>query len=157
MRSDRLQKWALGAEVAGAAAVVLTLGFLAFEMRGNTNAVQAQTYQALMQELNDYRVLLSDRERIELQERFREDGWQSLTRVEQRQLRIPSLIRWGIYESAYYANERGVLGEREWERFDVAICRGLAAQADLWEPEGFTPMTELLTPEFVDYIEGSCQ
>ena len=51
-----------------------------------------------------------------------------------------------------------VLGEPEWERFDVGICRGLEAEAELWEPEeGLTPMTDLLTPEFVDYMEGSCQ
>ena len=53
MRSDQLQKWALGAEIAGAVAVVITLGFLTFQMRENANAVQAQTYQALTQELND--------------------------------------------------------------------------------------------------------
>ncbi len=35
--------------------------------------------------------------------------------------------------------------------------RQIAAEADLWEPEGFPPMTELQTPEFVDYIEGSCR
>ncbi len=74
-----------------------------------------------------------------------------------------SLILWSIYESAYYANERGVLGERDWIRFDGAICRLFGGrvlddqQDDLWEPEGFTPMTELLTPDFVDYIESGCQ
>ena len=157
MRADQLQKWTLGAEIAGAAAVVVTLGFLAFQMRENTNAVQAQTYQALMHELNDYRALTVDREQAELEVKFKEQGWQGLTRVEQRQIRSRSNIRWGIYESAYFANERGVLGEREWIRFDVAICRGLAAEADLWESQGVTPMTELLTPEFVDYIESICE
>ena len=79
MRSDQLQKWALGAEIAGAFAVVVTLGFLTFEMRGNTNAVQAQTYQALMQELNDFRQLLLDPELIRVSEKFNEEGWQGLT------------------------------------------------------------------------------
>ena len=31
------------------------------------------------------------------------------------------------------------------------------AEDDRWAPEGFTPMTELLTPDFVDYIESSCE
>ena len=157
MRADRLQKWAFGAEVAGAVAVVVTLGFLALQTRENTNAVQAQTYQVLMQELNDYRALTVDRELVEIDQKFREEGWQSLTRVQQQQLRSRSNIRWGIYESAYFANERGVLGAREWTRFEVAICRGLAAEADLWEPQGHTPMTELLTPDFVDFIASSCE
>ena len=69
---------------------------------------------------------------------------------------MPSVILWGIYESAYFANERGVLGDPEWERFYVAICRARASAADMWEPDGFTPMVELLTPAFSAYIESSC-
>ncbi len=92
MRSDQLQKWALGAEIAGAVAVVITLGFLAFQMRENTNAVQAQTYQALMQELNDWRTQGNNAERLILGQKHRQEGWQNLTRVEQRQIRMPSVI-----------------------------------------------------------------
>ena len=64
MRSDQLQKWALGAEIAGAVAVLIALGFLVFQMRENTNALQAQTYQALMQELNDWRTQGNTTERL---------------------------------------------------------------------------------------------
>jgi len=45
----KLQAWALVAEVISGIAVVATLILLAFEMRDNTNASQAQTYQLLMQ------------------------------------------------------------------------------------------------------------
>ena len=37
MSDYRLQKWALTAEVFGAIAVVVTLGFLVYEMRDNRN------------------------------------------------------------------------------------------------------------------------
>jgi hypothetical protein len=112
-----------------------------------------------MQELNDWRTQGNDPERLILGQKRRQQGWQSLTRVEQQLIRMPSVIRWSIYESAYYANERGVLGEREWIRFESGICRGFRERGadDLWEPGGFTPMTELLTPDFVDYIESSCE
>ncbi len=43
-----------------------------------------------------------------------------------------------------------MFGEREWTWFEVAICRATVSQADYWNPQGITPMTELLTPEFVD-------
>ncbi len=158
MRADQLQKWALGAEIAGAVAVVVTLGFLALQMRENTNAVQAQTYQALMQELNDFRKLNLHPELMRITEKFNEEGWQGLTSDEQRRVRTPAMVNWGIYESAYYANERGVLGEREWIRFAVGICRRRMVLADFWDPGGgITPMSELLTPDFVDYIESSCE
>ena len=112
MRSDQLQKWALAAEIAGAVAVVVTLGFLTAQMRSNTNALQAQTYQALTQELNDWRAEEGNTERLILGEKHRQEGWQNLTRLEQRQIRIRSLIQWSIYETAYFANARGVLGGR---------------------------------------------
>ena len=96
MRSDQLQKWALGAEIAGALAVVITLGFLAFQMRENTNAVQAQTYQALMEELNNYRALTVDPGLAEVEGKFRVGGWQGLTRVEKLQLRSRANIRWAF-------------------------------------------------------------
>ena len=158
MSDTRLQKWALAAEVFGAIAVVVTLGFLVFEMRDNTNALQAQTYQALMGELNDYREFIADPERLELGVKLRSDGWSGLSNVEQIKVRMAEVMRWGIYESAYYANERGILGEREWKRFDRAICRALeTVGAEMWEPDGMTPMSELLTPDFVQYVNTSCR
>jgi hypothetical protein len=104
-----------------------------------------------------------DSELIRVTEKFNEEGREGLTPYAQSRVRISALVNWGIYESAYYANERGVLGEREWIRFDRVICRIFRRrvqgdqQDDLWEPEGFTPMTELLTPDFVDYIKSSCE
>ena len=59
-------------------------------MRENTNVLQAQTYQALMQELNDMRELTFDPELIRVQEKFNEEGWQGLTTAEQRRVRIPA-------------------------------------------------------------------
>jgi hypothetical protein len=154
-----LQKWALFAEVASAIAVVITLGFVAVEMRGNTNAIQAQTYQELMQQINDYRVILLDHpERHGLRARMETEGWQALTRAEQQRLRLPTQILWAVYETAYYSNERGILGEREWSRFEEGICRNRRAQDPLWDPPGpqSTSMDNLLTPEFVSYVEATC-
>ena len=66
MNSEQLQKWALLAEVIGAAAVVITLIFLIVETRENTNAIQSQTYQALTAELNRSRSLFQEPEEAEL-------------------------------------------------------------------------------------------
>jgi len=57
---EKLKIWALAAEVISGIAVVVTLVFLVFEMRNNTSATQAQTYQLLMQEMNAYRTLMSE-------------------------------------------------------------------------------------------------
>ena len=152
-----LEKWALIAEIIGGAAIVVTLVFLTFQMRSNTNAIQAQTYHGLMQDLNDYRQVVSDRERIEISQKYQTGGWDSLTRIEKLTLRNTSNMRWGIYEAAFYANERGVLGTQEWSRFELAVCRALVEEGDLWDPGDVTPMTDLLTPEFVQFVDRTCQ
>ena len=156
MKKSKLQAWALTAEVISGIAVVATLIFLAFEMRDNTNASQAQTYQILMQELNSYRSMPAESEMAEISLKRRDSGWDSLSDVEKRRMRLTAIINWGIYESAFFANKCVILGQSEWTRFDSAMCRRFKNSAYFWAPDEFTPMNELLTAEFVDYAEDLC-
>lgn len=142
-------------------AVIVTLALLILEIRTNTNATQAQTYQDLMNELNDYRRIFTDPAFIPLytaaEEKLDNVGLAALTEAEWMTLWAPSTTRWGIYESAYFANERGVLGPAEWSRFETAVCRGYEEEAHFWRPEGRAALTDLLIPEFVAYVEGRCR
>lgn len=74
---------------------------------------------------------------------------------------MPEYIRWGIYESAFFANDRSVMGASEWNRFEASICRAYASYGIFWDAEavvedGFVPMSEVLTPEFFDYVTNTC-
>ncbi len=55
MRS--LRRLASIAEIIASIAVVVSVLFIIFELRSNTNAIQAQTYQYLTSDLNDWREL----------------------------------------------------------------------------------------------------
>ena len=110
--------------------------------------------------MNDYRTLITEPDRLEAAEKLREQGWNSLSRIEQQRVRIPRINLYGVYESAYYARQRGVIGEKEWARFATAICRNYMRDVGrgLWAPEGgFTPFTEWLTPAFAGHMEENCQ
>ena len=159
MKSEKLKSWALIAEIIGGIAVIVTLVFLVVETRENTNALKAQTYQDLMQQVNNFReIILNNKQRYELEEKLERDGWESLTRAEQQDLRLPIQINWGIYESAYYANERGVLGEDEWVRFQIQICRNWESRNRLyWYPPDALSLDELLTPVFLSYVKNNCE
>lgn len=156
MSSEKLQKMALSAEIVGGIAIVISLIFLSLQMRENTNALQAQTYQNLMQDLNEYRALINTKDVAIIREQRRKEGLESLTTIDQRRIRGHSLILWGIYESAFFANNRRVLGAREWSRFHSAICRNRLVDDDQWNSSVMTPMSELLTSEFVEFINQSC-
>ena len=157
MDREKLQVWALTAEIISGIAVVATLLFLAFEMSDNTNAAQAQTYQILMQEINGYRKMIGDPSMAQVFVKQRDEGWESLNEVEKRQYRSSNLVIWGIYESAYFANQRGVLGASEWSRFDVRLCGLFENSQFQWASGHEAPIRVLHTAEFVEYVENHCQ
>ena len=156
MRVESLQKWALLAEVGGAIAVVVTLAFVAMEMRENTNALQAQTYQELIRDLNTLRAQALNPYVAALEQKLADEGWEGLSPTERLGVRSRATQRWGIYESAFFANERGVLGAVEWERFRVAICRAVDEPDAYWAPPGVPPMRDFLTPQFIGFVERDC-
>lgn len=65
-----------------------------------------------------------------------------------------------IYESAYYAKQKGVLDDSEWNRFDLAVCRNMRNGAMIWEPRGeqwFSGgIRGGLTESFAEYAEHRC-
>ena len=65
MNSEKLQKWALIAEVIGGLAVVITLGIVAFELNQstkqqelNTSALEITAYQELINSIIDINTLV---------------------------------------------------------------------------------------------------
>jgi len=154
---DKPRNWAVVAEVVSALAVVITLIFVVVEMRNSTSATQAQTYQLLMQEMNAYRTLMTRPDLVAITLKAQNDGWETLEEMEQSQLYSTAAINWGFYESAYYANKRGVLGDSEWTRFESGYCRRIREQPYVWSQEEFTPMSELLTTEFLTFVQSTCE
>jgi len=156
MKNKQFRKWALAAEIVSAVAVVVTIAFLAFQMRDNTNAMQAQTYQELMRDINNWRSSIRDAEWVLSGATLAEEiaGGSS---AEIGLIRMTFLELWGIYEAAFFAKERGVLGDNEWGRFEFMICfqRNAAAAQAFWEVEyaGVPPIKKALTPAFVEYAD----
>lgn len=160
MKSKQIQKWTLGAEVVSALAVVMTIGFLAAQTMENTNAIQAQTFQELMRDLNDWRMSMAygnaPPELSAALEKRRNEGWDSLDDRQKVMIRGREVIIWSIYESSYFANQRDVLGDDEWTRFETAMCERYSRPNFDWDwPEA--RMREVLTPKFVAFIAGACE
>jgi hypothetical protein len=157
---NKLQRWALGAEVISGIAVVVTLIFLVVEMRENTNAIQAQTYQELMRDINRWRSSIRDLEREGLFVRIAEQGSEGVSEGEYLEVRLVFLELWGIYETAFFANERGILGPAEWARFDFMICRertSISGEYFASEVRGLPSFEATLTPTFSEYVRDHCK
>jgi hypothetical protein len=90
--------------------------------------------------------------------KLRDNGRSSLTNEERYRVLTAIHGIWQVYESAYYAKQRNVLGDEEWTRFERGICRNLNSDFEIWNfPPGVTgSITENITPAFREYTENLC-
>ncbi len=120
MKNDSLQSWALGAEIVGGLAVVITLGIVAFELNQstrqaelNTSALEISAYQNLIESiigLNSLIVTDTNLARIDVQVRENPDD---LTTEDIRQIDslYINIIRHG--DLAFFQYERGAINENQ--------------------------------------------
>ncbi len=154
----KLSDWVGIAEIVSSLAVVITLIFLLFDIRENTDITRAAVYDRNMDSLNDWRLAIAkdkDLTRIFTNGQTDRVG-ESMTdqELEAAQYMLISNVQWGIYEKSYYAHQYETLGTGEWSRFEQQICTAWnrATAISLWnQTAGF------LTDEFKDYVIGSCQ
>ena len=154
MDSNNLKKIALVAEILGGIGVIVSLFLLVQETRDNTDALQAQTYQSLTSELNFMRRTEIETDIIEIREKVTAEGLDSISIGERRKVTSFEQGIWGILESAYYARERGILGDLEWERFYRAICGNW--RNPIWNPDQGPTIARNITPVFREYVESTC-
>ena len=144
------------AEIVASLAVVVTLVFLVAEVRQNTRVTQATAYERRMDDLNRWRMLLATEPEISALyiEEMAEDIEGDMS-VDQLRLGSFLTIQWSIYENAYFANRRELLGASEWQRFQVAMCSRYESDGDRWNA-GPYQARRVLTDEFADFVEATC-
>ena len=92
MKKLNLSEMALAAEILGGVAVVVTLVFLVLATRENTNAIQAQTYQALTAELNAIRLAYTTSDVADNYVLLPTEGIQALSDGERSRLQLALLV-----------------------------------------------------------------
>ena len=147
----RLEKWTLLVESIGTLAIIVSLLFVAFEIRENTNATYAASWDALASSQIDWRL------RIAANPKMREDWQLFIGRNSQRARGVSasdvdvSVYVGGAlllnYERAYFARQYGRLGEREWSRYQRSMCLASGALRGVVLESNFTE-------EFWQYLQG---
>ena len=126
MTNDKLQKWALIAEIGSGIAVLVTLIVLVIEVRSNTDAIKTDTYDRLVAEVIDWNTTIAtDNEVGDAMRVFNFEGSDSAN--ESQRYIIQRFIRslWMIYERAFLQWEEGNMSDAQFVRFRTPICRGL--------------------------------
>jgi len=151
MASTKLSDWAAIAEVVGAVAIVVSLVYVATELRHNTEATKAATFQQMVALSSDNLMAIAqDADLASIYSRGVSDS-DSLTNNEQFRFFLVIRLQWRGMEAAYFQWRHGVLGDSEWSGYEILMCKELSAltgQQASWEYHRGS-----LSPEFVSFIE----
>ena len=148
MDNERVKNWAHIAEIVSSIAVVLTLIFIVFEIRENSNLIRANTFDRSIESLIDWRMQIlgnDDSLRVMAQHWGFDD--KDLLR---RQLLVVSM--WSIYEKTYYAHEYDHIGPEEWERFETRMCNYVGTGIEFWKEK----VSGFLSEDFRNYVISTC-
>jgi hypothetical protein len=110
----KLSTWV---EIVGIAAVVLSLVFVAYELRENTKAVQVGNYQALVGMDLEKNSWLRDKDFAAVYVLARSE-FDSLTPVQLRQYRTFLADTFNAWEFAHITFSNGAMEERVWKGWD---------------------------------------
>jgi hypothetical protein len=148
MNRKRIRNWASIAEIVSGIAVVVTLIFLIFEVRENSDLVRAESFNRGIESLVEWRsaIVSNDAALMVMAEHFEYEDPEEL----RRQMLLVNL--WSIYEKTYYSQQYGLVGPAEWERFQTRICSYQRTGRELWDER----IAVFLTEEFRNYVTSSC-
>ena len=137
-------------EIISALAVIATLVILIFEIRGNTNAVEANTMHNVAEVSTlSYLQLATSTDLVRAFTKM--DTGEELTPIEDRQLYFAMRGYWRHAENQYFQYKAGTLNDSSWSGYRAALCDagdGTQASAGYWRQ-----IQPLMSPEFVEFIE----
>ena len=144
-------------ELAGAGAVLLGLVFVGLELRQNTNAIQAATFQSLIDSGSDW---LSDIYSNPELARIWSIALSDSAQLESSELmQVSYLLRnqWLRMQNAFSQWQRGSLSDSDWAVYEALICvepsQSPSGQASRLRIETWEDHQETLTEEFMTFVE----
>ena len=148
MANEKLQRYAFVAEIVSAAAVVVSLIFVAFQVKDNTAAIRSASYDGIVSDHIEWRMTVSTNPDLSTAVSKWQNADPKITDAEHRNAQRAIAAVWQIYERAYFARKYATLGDSEWARYESAICRA----APLVDVE--TVFGRFLTSDFVDFAKS---
>lgn len=120
MAKFELSDWANVAEIAAAAGVVISLIFVGFELRSNTEATQAATREAINQKDMQFLSLRLDSSVLARAHDKRLKG-EELSSLEETQLIQEDYVNFVSFEHTFRQYQKGVIAEDEWLRHEKIV------------------------------------
>src|SRR5262249_40579866 len=109
------------AQVASALAVIVSLGYLAIQVRQNTQAVRNSTHHALTVTRLDYIALVVQNPDLSRILRLGSQDMNTLNDDERQRFHLLMYYLFSAGENFYYQNRQGTLDAEQWERWCTTL------------------------------------
>ena len=151
MNNEKLQRYSLVAEILGGLAVVLSIIYLAVEIQSNTNAIQTQSNQGLIELLNEITYMRFENADLMLEG---VGNFEELDESERYQYTLLFYASMNIYEQAFNAYSTGTLSKELWQAWNGdgqrrRIC--MESSQRIW-----VQLVDDFSPDFQLHIDAVC-
>jgi len=154
--NQKLSNWASFAVIISGFAVAITLIFLIFWIRENTEITRASAYDRNLDSHNEVRGWIANNPDLaSLYRAFLNDETASVEEPLLTQLALLIVAIFGVFEKAYFAFQYGHIVQSEWTRFERQICIQYSL-IGTGPPVLTRSMERSFTPELLGYIEQQC-
>jgi len=148
LQSDKIR---LVVETSGAIAVLMGLVFVGLELRQNTHAVEAATFQSLTDASNDFiMTIASDAELNRIYTSGLADA-SSLNSDEYQRFYMTLRSFWVRMQNVYSQWQRGTLSDDDWRLYQAVICIDQNDQAGM--KATFDEHRMILSDEFQQFVD----
>ena len=135
----------------GGVGVVVTLAYLAVQIRSNTRALRSASHQSMLDAVNSLNVTLTDRPDFAALLVKAHSDFDGLTTEERIRFNAYASRLVGNYENVFYQNSQRLIDEPMWKAWDSTLGDLVTAPAFLrfWANEKGRYL-----PEFRDHVES---
>jgi hypothetical protein len=149
-----LSDWASIAEIASGVAVIVTLVVLILGVRENTEVVRASAYANSQDSFSELQLtMLTDPDSLRAWNAFLERDTSGFDQLDHMRVNSIVLILFRTFETAYFSERYGLIGEEEWRRLDRNIC-GNFRRARAMGREAI--LGAVMSVEFMEYMTSTC-
>ena len=139
------------AEVVSAVGVIVSLIYVAAQVRHNTRAVRSATHHALVTTRLDYVALVADNPELSRIVRVGSEDYGGLDRDERHRFGLVMYYSFSAGENFYYQHRQGALDQEQWERWCETL-RVYFAQPGIREWFETTP--QQFTASFAAFLDA---
>ena len=141
-------------ELISAGAVLIGLIFVGFELKQNTEAVEAATLQGITDASQDYLLLMAADPELTRIWRAANDDPYALSESDASRYFFLLRAQWQRYQNAYLQWQRGTMSDPDWTLYEKFICDPSGSTTAQSKRQLWSEHRTALLNDFVEFVEA---